>query len=205
MIFLKIPGNPISKARPRFGKDGQVHDCQSKEKKICTNLVVSQLDKYRDVLPLQGAVSITATFYKIRPPKRPKKNALENHELDTQKPDLDNYLKFYLDILNKIAYLDDSQVCEILCKKLYSDKPRVELCIKDMERIPMIREHAKTVKCNILTEDISYMTKKANRLGLSGREVHRVFMEEDDEGKHFYFECDCMKERKIKEKQPNCS
>lgn len=205
MIILKIPGNPISKERPRFGKYGHIYDCQSKQKALCKSVVIRQVSKLKDFTIMTGPLSITATFYKIRPPKRKNKDAVENHQLDVMKPDLDNYLKFYLDILNKIVYTDDAQVCEILCKKIYSDKPRVELYITQMESIPMIREHAKTVRDNITVEDLSYMTKKANRLGLFSREVHRVFMEEDDEGKHFYFECDAIRERNIENKKPNCS
>ncbi len=33
-----------------------------------------------------------------------------------------------------------------------------------------------------------YLVRKSNRLGLQGRQIVRVYMEEDTEGKHIYFE-----------------
>ena len=40
----------------------------------------------------------------------------------TKRPDIDNYVKFYLDCMNKVVYLDDSQVIELSAKKIYNDK-----------------------------------------------------------------------------------
>lgn len=36
--------------------------------------------------------------------------------------------------------------------------------------------------------DLDYLIKKANRLGKAGREVIRVYQQEDNEGIHVYFE-----------------
>lgn len=38
---------------------------------------------------------------------------------------------------------------------------------------------------------LDYLARKANRLGLQGREIIRVYTEEDSEGKHVYFETNC--------------
>lgn len=57
----------------------------------------------------------------------------------------------------------------------------------------MIKEHAKTVKELITLEDLDYMVKKANLLGLKNRQLFRVFSEEDAEGKHIYFEVENLK------------
>lgn len=37
-----------------------------------------------------------------------------------KKPDIDNVLKVVLDALNKVAYEDDKQVIEVICRKWYS-------------------------------------------------------------------------------------
>ena len=42
-------------------------------------------------------------------------------QYSTKKPDIDNYIKFYLDCMNKIVYLDDSQVIEITAIKQYTE------------------------------------------------------------------------------------
>ena len=50
----------------------------------------------------------------------------------TKKPDLDNVIKAIADSLNGIAYKDDAQVVEVVSKKFYSDRPRVEVTIEDL-------------------------------------------------------------------------
>lgn len=59
----------------------------------------------------------------------------------------------------------------------------------------MINEHALTAKKDLSIEDLNYMVRKANKLGRSNREIVRVFVQEDDEGKHYYFECEALKEK----------
>ena len=49
----------------------------------------------------------------------------------TKKPDLDNIAKAILDSLNGIAYKDDSQIVSLLISKKYSDRPRVEITLKE--------------------------------------------------------------------------
>ena len=58
----------------------------------------------------------------------------------------------------------------------------------------MINEHAITVKKNLSLEDLNYIIRKANRLGQLDRVLIRVYMQEDDEGKHYYFECEGPKQ-----------
>lgn len=52
----------------------------------------------------------------------------------------------------------------------------------------MLTEHAITYRERVTIQDLDYLVKKANRLGKSGREVVRVYQEEDSEGYHVYFE-----------------
>jgi hypothetical protein len=77
-------------------------------------------------------------------------------------------------------------------EKRYSTNPRVEITIESIGE-DMINEHAITVQGEIGLEDLNYMVKKANRLGRTGRELIRVFSQEDNEGKHYYFEVEGMK------------
>lgn len=48
------------------------------------------------------------------------------------KPDLDNHAKGVLDAMNKIIYKDDSQIVDLVVSKFYSDYPRVEVFIKEL-------------------------------------------------------------------------
>jgi len=51
-----------------------------------------------------------------------KKKAQMLYTPHQQRPDIDNYVKFYMDCMNKVVYLDDSQVIELSAKKIYNDK-----------------------------------------------------------------------------------
>lgn len=53
-------------------------------------------------------------------------------EIGTGSVDLDNIIKSVADSLNGIAYKDDSQIVEVVSKKYYSDKPRVEVILEDI-------------------------------------------------------------------------
>ena len=50
-----------------------------------------------------------------------------------RKPDLDNIIKSILDALNKVAYHDDTQIVSLSVEKFYSDSPRVEVSISNLE------------------------------------------------------------------------
>jgi Holliday junction resolvase RusA-like endonuclease len=68
-------------------------------------------------------------------PKSWSKTRLESAEGKSviTKPDCDNIAKFYLDVLNGIAYDDDRQVSCLWCRKIYSDNPRVEIQILSVD------------------------------------------------------------------------
>lgn len=52
----------------------------------------------------------------------------------------------------------------------------------------MPNEHAITYVDKVSMKDLQYLVKKANRLGKSGRDITRVYQQEDEEGVHVYFE-----------------
>jgi hypothetical protein len=51
----------------------------------------------------------------------------------------------------------------------------------------MLNEHAITYQDQLSIADLDYITKKANKLGKSGREIIRVYEERDSDGAHVYF------------------
>ena len=52
----------------------------------------------------------------------------------------------------------------------------------------MLHEHAITYQDRLSIADLDYLTKKANRLGKSGREIVNVYEQNDNEGTHVYFD-----------------
>lgn len=189
---LTVNHKPMSKARHRHAK-GVAYDPQCKDKRgLKWHFAAQMRDKgilKLDDGPIAGYMRVCMPKPQSWSQKRLK--STEGQPVIT-KPDVDNLEKFYLDVLNGIAYSDDRLISSLWCEKVYSDTPGVLI---ELEPIggDMINEHAKTVKDNVTMEDLSYMIKKANRLGRMDREITRVYAEEDDEGKHIYFEVESPK------------
>lgn len=113
---------------------------------------------------------------------------------DTSAPDVDNYAKFYMDTMSRIAYEDDRFISRLWVEKKKSSIPRTEIIIYSLGG-DMINEHAITIKEHVTAADLEYLVKKANKIGKQGRDIVRVYSQEDSEGRHIYFECEALKER----------
>lgn len=190
---LTVDHDPIAKKRHRHTKTGMTYDLQKNEQRALKWHFGQQMRENGLKRLSNEPISMEATFHVPIPKSlsERKKTALEGMYC-IKKPDLDNYVKFYSDVLNGIAYEDDNLISSLWCEKRYSAIPRVELIIKPLGG-NMVNEHAITVKGDITMEELDYMVKKANRLGKSGREVVRVYAQEDNEGKHIYFEVEGLK------------
>ena len=55
------------------------------------------------------------------------------HLYPAKKPDIDNIQKAVLDGCNKVVWKDDALICKIEVEKAYSDKPRVEVHVRELE------------------------------------------------------------------------
>lgn len=91
MIEFTIPGQPIPKGRPRFGRNGSVYTPKTTiafEKKVKLSALAA------GVKQLSGPIQISTEFYMK----------------DLRRVDADNILKAVMDALNGVAYKDDSQV-----------------------------------------------------------------------------------------------
>ena len=132
MINLAIPGEPVSKARPRICKRGTF----TPEKTVNYETLIKELFIITKQNKLEGMLSVQIDCYFKIPKSTSKKNTvLMLHEIirPVKKPDLDNLAKICLDALNGLAYKDDSQVVELTVKKYYSDEPRVEIRIAEVD------------------------------------------------------------------------
>lgn len=196
-MHLVIDQKPIAKARHRHFTRGDrviTFDPQSVDKNAAKSLFANQMRGNGDRSFTKQALSMELMVYSQIPQSlsKVKQSALEGQPKIT-KPDLDNYIKFYSDVLNEVAYEDDNQITRIWSEKLYSARPRVEIIIQPFGA-SMINEHAITVKSGDLTMDqLDYLVKKANKIGLQKRQVVRVYVEEDSEGRHIYFEAEGLR------------
>lgn len=139
IINFTVWGNPQGKKRPRFARQGNyVRTYTDKETVSYENLVKLSFinggcKKYVGEIPLKVEID----FYMSIPKSTSKKKyikMLSNEIRPLKKIDLDNGIKIILDALNKVAFDDDKQVIEVSARKFYSDTPRTEVKICQMEK-----------------------------------------------------------------------
>lgn len=120
MHVYVIKGDPTPLARPRF-RNSTVYDKQ-KEIKLIAGIHLRAQHNERPLL--EGPLHLDATFFMKMPIKaRPKKMSDRPH---IARPDLDNLIKYILDVCNKVVLRDDCCVCSITARKCYSSEPRSE-------------------------------------------------------------------------------
>jgi Holliday junction resolvase RusA-like endonuclease len=112
-----IPGNPIPLARPRFA-NGHVYDCQSGEKRV----VATNLRFMNNGELLEGPLEVSIKFFMPHKTKKPG-------SWHSVRPDLDNMVKFYLDVAIGILYEDDKQIAKITAEKVYDTNSRTEITL----------------------------------------------------------------------------
>ena len=140
-IIKVVLGEPKAQARHRSfqmkGTDFISNYDPSKSKK---GSFASVLQSEAPEEPLEGPLMLELNFFMGRPKSHygSGKNAnvvkASAPEWHTGRPDIDNLVKFVQDALNKIYWRDDSLICQVSTKKLYSEKPRTEITITKLLR-----------------------------------------------------------------------
>lgn len=133
VLHLTIPGTPIAQCRPRLGKHG-VYDPQQAENQRIRMTLLAQCDAKGYKMKTGRLYLIDFKFY-IPFPKATSKTILRDQEgeLYFGTRDLDNFLKKYLDCMNKIVYADDRFVAAITASKHRSKDPRTEITVRWIE------------------------------------------------------------------------
>ena len=126
-----IHGKPKGKQRPRMAKGGFVftpkatRDYESVVREVAATLFKE---------PLIGEVRLSVYAYFEIPKswsKKKRKDHIGRHHLQT--PDLDNVVKSITDGMNRIAFVDDKQVAELVCAKYWVDGPgNVRVIVEDL-------------------------------------------------------------------------
>lgn len=131
-VNFTITGKPTGKGRPRFSYKHTYTPAKTVAYEKSVKKAYKNKYYFGENTPL--GVKILA-YYEI-PKSSTKKNRflmLLNKLRPTKKPDVDNIIKIVLDSLNKIAYKDDAQIVECTILKFYSEEPRVEVTLWDIE------------------------------------------------------------------------
>lgn len=109
--LLWLPGEPATKARPRFGEGGRAYKTDEDEQaEAATGWLLRRA--FRE--PWSGNIGLGAVFFRS----------------DRRRVDADNMLKHICDAGNKIAWHDDAQITALLgFVELDAENPRTVLVV----------------------------------------------------------------------------
>lgn len=114
ILSMVHEGEPMGKARPRFNRRTRMVYTPKATAAREQALALLAKGQLRASPPSAFAVGVRVVF----------------HVRARGRADLDNMLKLVLDGLNKIAWRDDRQVCEVMAwKQLHSAQPRTEIAV----------------------------------------------------------------------------
>ncbi|XQY90668.1 RusA family crossover junction endodeoxyribonuclease [Metabacillus sp. HB246100] len=137
MIDFIIPGEAVAQGRPRasVNKRGKVHVHDPKKSKDFKSYVKLIASQNRPKELLSGPLAVELRVYKPILKSftlKEKEAAKQGVKRPITKPDLDNHAKGVLDAMNMIIYKDDAQIVDLVVSKFYSDYPRIEIFIKEL-------------------------------------------------------------------------
>lgn len=123
MDFI-VDGKPQGKQRPRFSRISKTVYTPRETINYETQIALAFKAGGGRRIPEGQCVSVSVTAFFPVPKsysKGKRKACIGGDIRPDKKPDIDNVLKVVLDALNGLAYDDDKQVIEAICRKYYTD------------------------------------------------------------------------------------
>lgn len=139
-IWVEVPGQPKGKARARTfynPKLGRMQSVTPTDTVLYENWIKECYIKQAEAIKHKGFfekealdVAINAIFEIPKSTSKKNRQKMESGELlPCKKPDVDNIAKVICDALNKVAYGDDTQICNLYVCKRYT-KEDEEACVQ---------------------------------------------------------------------------
>ena len=130
---------PVEQARPRATRMGQGIRLYDPKKVSVYKKQLAMMCKFQyKQAPLTGPLMVELNFFRhIQSSISKKERALRlsGSRRPVVKPDTDNYIKSTLDGLNGLLWEDDNQIVDLVAHKYYSDKPRVEIEVTQLNEL----------------------------------------------------------------------
>lgn len=136
-IKFVIPGAPIAKKRPRFAnrrtKSGATYVAAINDQETEEGRFLLGIRTQNNGRPAITDPIILTMYFDLPVPKSTSRKKvaamLAGNILPAKKPDLDNLIKFPLDVMNGEIWADDSQVVTIKALKRYAEVPKTTIYI----------------------------------------------------------------------------
>ena len=119
--------DPVAKGRPRVTRTGHAFTPAKtrKAEQFVKETAIDAMAHWN--IPIQeGPLKVEVKVWF----KQPKSNKTDWH---TQRPDVDNVCKLYLDACNGVVWKDDSQIVELIVKKQWHKYGTVEMTVYTVE------------------------------------------------------------------------
>ena len=137
-IHFQVEGDPKGKGRPRFSRFGKFTRVYTDKQTLDYETLIKSFaaEAMGSTDPLETPVSV---FLYIRHPvpqsysKKRTEACLSGLEQPCKKPDIDNIAKTYLDGMNGVVFLDDTQVVDLHVKKVYSAVAGVNVMVMEVK------------------------------------------------------------------------
>ena len=139
MITFTVLGSPQGKGRPKSSRRGDRTITYTPEQTVLyENLIKTEyraqcgLHRFAD----DAALDMTVIAYYAIPKSASKKQKalmLADRVRPTKTPDADNVIKVVADSLNQVAYRDDAQIVSVWLQKYYSERPRLEVSMREVD------------------------------------------------------------------------
>lgn len=129
MIEIRVKGEPVAKARPRFSRGHTYTPAKTRaqEELIRTTYKQSGYDL------IEGAIEAEFVFI-YEPPKSlsKRKQLMLMDAPKLTRPDTDNLVKLCQDALNQIAYTDDSRIYKTTSEKKYGPEAMTIIRLREV-------------------------------------------------------------------------
>lgn len=130
-ITVTIDGDPVAKGRPRVTRAGIAFTpAKTRAFEAHARMAAQIAMDGRD--PIEGPVAVVVVAVMPIPMSYSRKKAeaaLAGATRPAKRPDIENVAKAAFDALNGIVYRDDSQIVEMVARKVYGLRPRVEVTV----------------------------------------------------------------------------
>jgi Holliday junction resolvase RusA-like endonuclease len=133
VIYIVLAGAPRGKERVKRASDGHAY---TPERTVSYEgrLAYAAQQAMAGQPPLDGELVLDVKMFFPVPPSKPRKwreAALRGELRPVTKPDWDNGGKL-TDALNLIVWIDDKQIVDGRVRKFYSDRPRTEVRVSEV-------------------------------------------------------------------------